>query len=342
MTKRILRIAQYFIFLGGGIALVWWQLRDMSPSEKAEFYGSLANVNFWVIIPVVIMSLLSHASRAVRWQIMLEPLGYKPSFKNVFASTMIGYLANAAIPRLGEVLKCTFLSRYEKLRMDTLFGTIVVERMFDFFCFLLFILLTIVIQFNVVSGFFAGIFSGYDGTPLLIRVLLLVLIIAGTLLALRLLFRRYPHSGLIVKLKSVVQGLRDGLKTIFTLKRKRAFLFHTLFIWVMYLMQVYIGFRAMDGTAHLGMPAAFSVLTLATIAMIVTPGGIGSFPVFVMETLVIYGISSPVGKAFGWLQWGVNTGIIIIFGFAALLLLPVINKRNEIHPGHPHKDLHAS
>ena len=110
----------------------------------------------------------------------------------------------------------------------------------------------------------------------------------------------------------------------------------------MYLMQVYIGFRAMDGTAHLGIPAAFSVLTLATIAMIITPGGIGSFPVFVMQTLLIYGISSPIGKAFGWLQWGVNTGIIIIFGFAALLLLPMFNRKNENNSSHTGEDLPAT
>ncbi len=342
MTKRLLKIAQYFVFLAAGIGLVWWQLKDMSPGEKQDFSSALSDVHFEIIIPVVIMSLLSHASRAMRWQILMEPLGYKPSFKNAFSVTMIGYLANAAVPRLGEVLKCTFLAKYERLRMDRLFGTIVVERMFDFLCFLLFIFITIIIQFGIISGFLAGIFSGYDGTPLLIRLALLILMFAGTYFSFRFLFRKFPQHGIVVKLRNILRGLRDGLKTIFTLKRKRAFLLHTFFIWAMYLLQVYVGFRAMDGTAHLGMPAAFSVLTLATIAMIVTPGGIGSFPVFVMETLLIYGISSPIGKAFGWLQWGVNTGIIIIFGFAALLLLPVINKRNEDNKGHSIEDLPSS
>ena len=103
----------------------------------------------------------------------------------------------------------------------------------------------------------------------------------------------------------------------------------------MYLLQIYVGFHAMEGTFHLSIKAAFSVLTLATLAMIITPGGIGSFPLLVMETLTIYGIAQPVGKAFGWLIWGVSTGIVIIVGFTCLILLPLINsKKNEISTPH--------
>ena len=103
----------------------------------------------------------------------------------------------------------------------------------------------------------------------------------------------------------------------------------------MYLLQIYIGFSAMEGTQHLGIKAAFSVLSFATLAMILTPGGIGSFPIFVMETLLIYSIASPVGIAFGWLLWGANTAIVIIAGLLSLLFLPYINKnKNEIHTSH--------
>jgi hypothetical protein len=99
----------------------------------------------------------------------------------------------------------------------------------------------------------------------------------------------------------------------------------------MYLLQVYVGFHAMEGTSLLSIKAACSVLALASLAMIITPGGIGSFPLFVMETLLIYGIASPLGKAFGWLIWGVSTGIVIIFGLVCLLIIPYINrKRNEV------------
>src|SRR6476661_3412778 len=136
MRKRLLSILQYIIFLGGGIFLVWWQLRSMTPEEEQDFRNAMSYANYWLVIPVVILCILSHLSRAMRWKLLMEPLGYKPALKNVFSVIMVGYLANAAVPRLGEILKCTFLSRYEKLQVDKLFGTILVERTFDLVCYL--------------------------------------------------------------------------------------------------------------------------------------------------------------------------------------------------------------
>ena len=103
--------------------------------ERTEFYAAFRHTNYWLMIPVLIMSLLSHLSRSMRWKLLMEPLDYNPALRNVFAVTMVGYLANAAIPRLGEVLKCSFLARYEKLKIDKLFGTILVERTFDLICY---------------------------------------------------------------------------------------------------------------------------------------------------------------------------------------------------------------
>jgi len=61
----------------------------------------------------------------------MEPLGYQPSIGNTFLAVLIGYLANLAIPRLGEVLKCTLLAKYEKVPAEKIVGTIVAERAFD-------------------------------------------------------------------------------------------------------------------------------------------------------------------------------------------------------------------
>jgi len=109
MNKRLISILQYTLFLGAGIFLVWWQLKGMTAAQKTQFTSALSNANYWLIIPIVFMSLLSHLSRAYRWKLLLEPLEYYPKIKNVFAVTMVGYLANAAIPPLGEIFKCYIL-----------------------------------------------------------------------------------------------------------------------------------------------------------------------------------------------------------------------------------------
>jgi len=343
MRKRLFSILQYVLFLGGGLFLVWWQLKEMTPEDTKEFYNAFTYANYWLIIPIVIMCLASHLSRSMRWKLLMEQLGYEPKLKNVFSVTIIGYLANAAVPRLGEILKCTFLSKYERLKVDKLVGTILIERTFDVICYLLFIGITILIQIDVVGDFVKEKFRAFgasSGLPVWVKLLIVVGIITALILLLKFFLRRFPNSRLLIKIKNFFSGITEGFKTIQNLKKRKLFVAHTLFIWAMYLLQIYIGFQAMSGTSHLDIKAACSVLTLATLAMIITPGGIGSFPLFVMETLIIYNIASPVGKAFGWLIWGVSSGIIIVAGVICLVILPYINrKKNEISPEYTEQNL---
>ncbi len=338
MRSRFYHILNYTIFLGGGIFLVWYQLREMTPEDEKEFYNALRYANYWLLIPVVIMSLLSHLSRSMRWKLLLEPMEYQPKLKNVFAVTMAGYLANSAVPRLGEILKCTLLGRYEKLKVDKLVGSILIERAYDFACYLIFIAFTVLIQLDILGGYIGNKVSGIGkgpGLPIWVKLGILVGAIVTLIVLLRYLFRRYPENKIISRVRHFINGIGVGFRSIRNLKKRKQFIAHTLFIWLMYLLQIYVGFSAMESTMHLGIKAACSVLTLATLAMIITPGGIGSFPLFVMEILTLYGIASPSGKAFGWLIWGVSTGIIIVIGLTSLLLLPIINrKKNEINPSY--------
>ncbi len=330
MGKKLLSIFQYIFFLGIGVFLIWWQLKSMTQNEKAEFNNALWGVNYWLMLPVVLMSLLSHLSRSMRWKLLLEPLGYHPKLSNTFASTIVGYLANSAIPRLGEVLKCTILARYEKLKFEKVLGTILVERTFDLICYIIFIGITVLIQINLIGGYvekkLEKISTNASKTPIWIKLLLLLLIVVILFVLLRWLLIKFPKNKIITRVNSFIKGIGDGFIAIKNLQHKNKFLGHTFFIWAMYLLQVYLGFFAMDGMNQLDIRAAFSVLTLATLAMIATPGGIGSFPIFVMETLLIYSIPSAKGKAFGWLIWGTNTSIIIIAGLISLIALPYMNK----------------
>ena len=262
----------------------------------------------------------------------MEPLGYHPKLKNVFAVTMIGYLANAAIPRLGEILKCTFLARYEKLKVDKLVGTIIVERAFDLVCYLVFIGITVLIQIGVVGDYVKDelkLLGKSKGLPLWTKALIIFGLICFLLYFVKFLFKKFPYNNIILRINNFVKGIAEGFRSIKNLKHIKLFIIHTIFIWSMYLLQIYIGFSAMEGITHLGLKTACAELSLATLAMIVTPGGIGSFPIFVGKTLWLYGIGSQLGEAFGWLMWGVVTGIVIIAGLAALLVIPFINRNNN-------------
>jgi uncharacterized membrane protein YbhN (UPF0104 family) len=138
------------------------------------------------------------------------------------------------------------------------------------------------------------------------------------------LFTRYRDHHYIVKLKGFHIGLKEGYSTILHLKKRKKFIAHSIFIWACYLFEIYIGFSALDATSSLGIGAAFSVLSLATLAMIVSPGGLGAFPLGVQEVLLIYNVDNIF---FGWLMWAVTTGIIIVVGILSFGLLIYQNKR---------------
>ncbi len=328
MRKRIFGFLQYFFFLGAGLFLVWWQLKSMTLSEKEQFFDALSHANYWIVIPIAIMSMLSHISRSMRWKLLMQPLGYTPKISNLFLVTMVGYLANSAVPRLGEVIKCTLLAKYEKLKVDKLIGTIIVERSFDIICYILFIGITILIQINVIAKYLQKEFSliGIYTPNNLFKLMAFLFSFIAIWIFIKQLFKKYKSNKIINKISNFINGIIEGFHTIKKLKEKKLFLLHTLFIWSMYLGQIYLGFKGLEGTKSLGLSPAFSVLTLTTLSMIITPGGIGSFPIFVMQSLLIYGINENIGSAFGWLMWGVSTGLLVIVGFISLLLIPYFNK----------------
>ncbi len=332
MGKKIFSFLQYFIFLAAGLLLVWWQLHSMTEAELADFKYAITHANYILVIPVLIMSLASHLARSMRWKLLMEPLGFNPKLKNVFAVTMVGYLANSAVPRLGEILKCSMLARYENLKTDKLIGTILIERMFDLICYFIFILITVLIQINVIGSYVKeklAAFGANTGMPIWMKFIMVIAAIFIIIFIFKKIVSLYPNNKFLLKIKNFASGIGNGITSVKNLKQRRLFLIYTVFIWAMYLLQIYLGFKAMESTFNLGLKAACAVLSLSTLAMIVTPGGIGSFPIFVMQTLGIYGIVASQGKAYGWLIWGVSTGLIIVAGLISLVLLPYINKKKN-------------
>ncbi|MBS1736405.1 MAG: flippase-like domain-containing protein [Bacteroidetes bacterium] len=339
MKKKLFSIARNLFFLGIGIFLVWWQLGKMSDSQEEQFKESLLHARYIYIIPVIIMALLSHLSRALRWRILMEPMGYRPKASNTFYATLCGYFANNFVPRAGEVLRCTLLSKYENIPVTKLIGTVLLERVFDFVTYLFIILITVLIQVKTVSNFVQEKFSHFSGGNKISwpKYLAILLVLFCFLFVLKGLFKKYLHMPFVQKLTGYWAGLKEGFSSIMHLKKRKLFLAHTCFIWAMYLLQIFVGFQALTQTAHLGIGAAFSVLSLSTLAMIVAPGGIGAFPVAVQQVLLIYNIEN---ISFGWLMWSVSTGIILIAGLISFGLIIYQNKiNNEENPNHPRQDI---
>ena len=327
MRRKVFAVIQYLFFLGVGIFLMWWQLSKMTPKETVQFKQSLLHARYIIIIPVAIVALTSHWARARRWMIMIEPMGYTPSTANTFYSVMCGYLANTFIPRAGEILRCTMLGRYEKIPVNKLVGTMVTERVFDLVSYFFVIVITILIQISTVSEFVTGkiheIRAQHANFPWIEVSAILVATVLIAFLLIRWLLRKYAGHRHLLTMKGIYHGLREGITTIFRLKKRKAFILWSVFIWALYLLEIYIGFYALPATSGLGINAAFSVLSLATLAMIVAPGGLGAFPLAIQQVLLIYNIDN---ISLGWLIWGVTTAIIVVAGLVSLGLLIYTNR----------------
>src|SRR6476469_2634505 len=154
MKKPITTILQYLFFFGLGILFAWLSVKDINHAQWLQIKDALQRARHWLIIPAIILLFLAHYSRAMRWRILMEPMGYHPSKFNTFAAVMIGYLVNAGVPRLGEVIKCTLLARYEKVRADRLVGTIVMERAVDLICLIIVFILALLFQGHIIGNYF--------------------------------------------------------------------------------------------------------------------------------------------------------------------------------------------
>lgn len=331
--KSIQTILRYLFFLGLGILFVWLTVKDINQEQWQHIKLSIQNARHWVILPVFIMLILSHYSRALRWKILMEPLGYTPTTFNTFAAVMIGYLVNAGVPRLGEVVKCTLLARYENVRVDKLVGTIVVERAIDVVCLLIVFILALAFQGHIIGAYTTDLVTSFfQDKAGQLSTQKLVLFFVGVLVFFALcyyLLKRFGHIDAVAKVKKVVAGVLIGLNSIRFIQHKALFAFHTFFIWAMYLMSTTAGIYALRETDHLGVGAGLATLGVGSIGMIATPGGIGAYPFLVAKLMLLYNVYEETGTALGWLLWSAQTIIILLGGLILAGLFSYHNKNKK-------------
>jgi hypothetical protein len=261
----------------------------------------------------------------------MEPLEMYPSKINTFLAVMIGYIANLGIPRFGEVLKCSLLSKYENLPTDKLIGTIIAERAFDMLCLGIIFIITFVVQIdfslNYLNAFWAKLNQNPSGDHTFQYMLI------GTLLFLFILFKifkkRLINLPIFKKLEGIFKNIIAGIMSFKTMKNKRWFVFHNLIIWGMYLGMIVIGFKSIHETDMLGIKTGFSVLSFGSIGIIATPGGLGAYPLIVGEIVQLYGVDETFSFAISWIIWLIPTLIVILGGAASLIILPIYNRNKN-------------
>lgn len=335
MTAKqfIFSAIKFLLFLGLGILLIWLAVKNLTEEDKAQIVTSILEANYaWIIFSMAI-GILAHLSRAMRWKLLFAPLGFVPTLRNTFFAVMIGYLGNMALPRLGEVLRCGILKRYEKIPLMQSFGTVITERIIDLFVLFILFIVSIRIEYvrmhdylseNIFFPLKLKLHSLIDNKP---KFFLLIVIVASAVVLLFVLRKRALQNVVVLKIRNVLLSFWKGIRSVVKIKNPYLFIFHTLFIWTMYVMSVYVCVFAFKETASLSFTDCLAIMCFGSLGIIATPGGIGAYQWIVLQIMLFWGYTTAIGVAFGWVVWLAQTVVILIGGLLSFVLLEINNKK---------------
>jgi glycosyltransferase 2 family protein len=326
-TKRSTTIIKFILFLGLGLVIIWLSLRGLTEDEQTQIWHSFRIANYnWVILTIV-MGIASHIFRALRWMIFFEPLGYHPSLRNTFFAVMVGYFANMAFPRLGEVTRCGILARYENIPFNKSFGTVITERAIDMIMFIFLFFLMIFTQAATIGHYlhtsiYPKLATKFNN-PVFGRAFIISSVIIGVMmiLILFLMRKRIVSSAFFQKIKKMIFGFWEGLQSLTRIKKPGLFILYSLAIWTLYFFMIYVCFFCFTDTSSLSPGAGLSALVLGSVGIMITPGGIGLYPAIIQETMQLYGVLRTTGLALGWISWTAQTSMILATGGISLILL---------------------
>ena len=332
MKKKILNILKIVAFITIGVVLFWlvYRKQDIESIKTAL----LESKKIWLLVSVL-LGLMSHISRAVRWKILIKPMGYNPKIKNLFFSVMIMYLTNFAIPRSGEFVRCGLISKYENIPFSKLLGTVIAERVVDMLILMLLTIVMILTQYSVVIDFINEHPETKETITNLLHSAPLILSIIGAgilFLTLIIIFRKKIKSTAIYKkIHGFVKNFIDGFISIKNIKEKRfAFFLHSIFIWQMYYAMTYICFWSFDFTAGLSLLNGLSVFVMTAFGMVIpSPGGMGSWHFIAQETLFLFDIPKAQGLIYAFAAHESQLIMLVVVGLFSLIAIPFFNRKQK-------------
>lgn len=337
ILKKILKLA---LFFGIGIFFIYLSIKDLTPEDIKMLKQSAAQVkegSAWVfLLASLIIGAFSHYFRSLRSVLLLEPLNYQVRKSMSFFSVMVCYLANLAFPRLGEVLRCTFLQQYERVPFQKTLGTVVTERAIDVIFLLLIVGSAILMNTSVLSDLKVGDSSLGEGISGKMNEMLhnhtLYILLIAVVIAIWIIYvtrKKWNKIPFFVKIKNFFVGVWQGLVSIKDLKHPFLFIFYTLMIWVCYFLGTYVCFFAFDFLSGLGISVVFSCFAFGLIGFVIGPGGLGAYPLIVAAVLVLYGVDYSAGLAAGWVGWSVQTLMVIVFGIISLIAAAFMKSKTK-------------
>jgi glycosyltransferase 2 family protein len=323
-------VLKYAFSLSIAGLLLWFVFKNI---DLKSMWKTFQQADYQWIILSGVFALVAHWSRAYRWKLMLQPMGYDVSAFRTTLAVLIGYFANLFVPRAGEFARCGSLQKLENVPFEKSFGAVIAERIIDVLCLLILIFVNFLLEFGRLKNFFLDFFASKFQNPML----LIVAGIAGVLAIILgvLLYRKNKEKiaqlPLYQRVSKLIGGLWAGFTSVRNLKNPSAFFFHTVLIWTLYYLSSYVLFKALPDTQNLSVLAGLTILVTGSIGMATpTQSGIGAYHFLVGNVVVLYGLSQQVGITLAtFLHACQNFLFVPIFGAVAFVLTLIIKPKGE-------------
>jgi hypothetical protein len=349
VKKQLISIIKYCLFIGVGVTIMWYLYKTQNASfqEQLRLEGKQPNplinklvddfrsVNlFWIAMTLLAFS-ISNWSRAVRWNMLIQPLGHTPKTLNSFFAVNISYFTNLWMSRAGEVVRATALARAERISNSRVMGTVVVDRLLDMLTLAIIVGLSFFLQYDILWQWLDKNMGSGDGSfRLLKHPIFIGFMVFGCLsLVLFYVFRkRIAQLPLINRIWHIVEKFGEGVKTIKSIQNLPVFIFHSVNIWFMYYLMTYLCFFAFAPTAALSPLAALTVFVFGTFGIVIpSPGGMGTYHFLATSALLLYGIKGDDGFSFANIMFfTVQIFYTIVAGLLSIFFINYLNKKE--HP----------
>lgn len=332
--KQLNNVVKFSLFFLLTVLLLYFSFKD---ARLDELLAGLRTANYaWVLLGVL-LGIAAYFIRARRWQLLIEPLGYKPALGAVYNAVIIGYLANLLFPRFGEIARCGALAKSDKAPFEKLVGTVVAERAFDSICLIAFVLSAFFLRVDTFGKFMReNVLEKLAGKDYFSGGLVALIAVAGAALLAAAAWRlrkRLLRNSLARKVRMFLGGIVDGLKTFATMRRRWEFLLHSVLLWACYWGMSWVALFAIPATAHFGAVDGLVVMVLGSFGVVApTNGGLGAFHAITsIGMCAIYAVPETDGLLYATLTHESQMLFIIILGVVAYVQVFLFSRKKIRH-----------
>lgn len=107
------------------------QLLD-DPHGFSKARDAFARADYRTLVPIMVATAVFYWFKALRWRLLLKPVGEFRTSRDLFPFVMIGFGFNNILPfHMGEVIRVLLFARHAHVKVSTAAASVVLERIFD-------------------------------------------------------------------------------------------------------------------------------------------------------------------------------------------------------------------